>query len=402
MISKASGGLFTAQPSSSRDGVSFYYDTPSTNTLGDLKEITSEYTGKYQPGVLRLNPVTIRRTVGSCPNVTAKTVHPSIPSYIRTGYGPYAACSGWQTGRRLDILNGTYLNSWIKGKSLVKAYSKLSSADWDAGIFAAELREAIQMIRNPASAFINQLFKQRRTPKLWRTLNAAAGTWLEGRYGWTPLVMDLLNAVDVYQTSIVKNLGTLEKKSARVISLSEYSITTRKPHVNYTMWCNWSISYSYSIKAVTSVYYTLQRARSWQESYGLTLNNIPNIIWEKIPFSFVLDWFIGVGGWLQATQPIPHIGNIRNCVSLKSSEVIVATLLNTEPYNGYLTLIAPHSKFSWNVEQLLRTVDDPVPQFPVVDPSMSSVKHIFDSACLLWQKNQKGLLNLSNSLRRKI
>ena len=49
---------------------------------------------------------------------------------------------------------------------------------------------------------------------------------------------------------------------------------------------------------------------------GLTLDNVPSHVWEVVPFSFVVDWFLNVGQWLRAATPDPRISILGNWISV--------------------------------------------------------------------------------------
>lgn len=40
------------------------------------------------------------------------------------------------------------------------------------------------------------------------------------------------------------------------------------------------------------------QAKAYADFFGVNVN--PAILWDVIPFSFVLDWFLDVGGWLDS------------------------------------------------------------------------------------------------------
>jgi hypothetical protein len=40
---------------------------------------------------------------------------------------------------------------------------------------------------------------------------------------------------------------------------------------------------------------------------GTRPRDVPATLWEIVPYSFVVDWFVNVGDWLQAITPVPGI-----------------------------------------------------------------------------------------------
>jgi hypothetical protein len=72
--------------------------------------------------------------------------------------------------------------------------------------------------------------------------------------------------------------------------------------------------------------------RAYLDALGFELN--PKIIWDAIPFSFVLDWFFGIGSWLDRHKydtlelPISYIGSycqVKETVQVESRLVMGGT-----------------------------------------------------------------------------
>jgi hypothetical protein len=72
----------------------------------------------------------------------------------------------------------------------------------------------------------------------------------------------------------------------------------------------------------------LLKMGAWLDSLGINMN--PEIIWDLIPFSFVVDWFIKVGDWLEGFK-VNHLNSsvtiLDMCYSIK-----------TQVTSDYLTL----------------------------------------------------------------
>jgi len=66
-----------------------------------------------------------------------------------------------------------------------------------------------------------------------------------------------------------------------------------------------SVRYGFSAPEVTGF---LARLRQFVEKLGVL---DPAAIWDVIPFSFVVDWFVGVGKWLHANRPSVYRFDIR-------------------------------------------------------------------------------------------
>lgn len=119
-----------------------------------------------------------------------------------------------------------------------------------------------------------------------------ADNWLEYNYGWKPLVQDVYNAVESYQKGITG-------KGSRIRVAQHYGAPPppRRPP-GYD-------PYSYKDPTVgrhvgrSSAQFsgtvTNSRARTLQE---LGFLNPALLAWEKLPYSFVVDWFLPIGDLL--------------------------------------------------------------------------------------------------------
>lgn len=80
------------------------------------------------------------------------------------------------------------------------------------------------------------------------------------------------------------------------------------------------------VKTVGAVYRALplkvtgsyiQILRVLLDSLGFELN--PRILWDAIPFTFILDWFFGIGSWLESHKhdtlelPVAYMGSYVSC-----------------------------------------------------------------------------------------
>jgi hypothetical protein len=68
-------------------------------------------------------------------------------------------------------------------------------------------------------------------------------------------------------------------------------------------------------------------------SYGLGLENIPSAIWEVIPYSFIIDWFVNAGDYIKACTPK---ADVKVLAEWTTTEVIEETeVLHSYTSTGY-------------------------------------------------------------------
>jgi hypothetical protein len=121
---------------------------------------------------------------------------------------------------------------------------------------------------------------------------SVANDWLSIQYGWRPILSDVYGACEelanrvTSQPDIVTATGNGKVEIAMPIAVLQNS---PYPHVKYSGTVN------YSCKGVIKY-----RARTeWADILRTTgLINPLEVAWEVIPYSFVVDWFLPVGNFL--------------------------------------------------------------------------------------------------------
>jgi hypothetical protein len=134
-----------------------------------------------------------------------------------------------------------------------------------------------------------------KKPAGWRpAVRNAGGLWLEYSYGWKPLVQDIFDAAKVLSTP-VDDLWIHESSSNQFITeLIQSNVGTPWDHncidTNYVV-----LKVYARVGAVVSCDNPNLQAL---KNAGLT--NPLSWAWELIPFSFVVDWLVDVGGFIES------------------------------------------------------------------------------------------------------
>jgi len=144
-----------------------------------------------------------------------------------------------------------------------------------------------------------------------------ADQWLEIQYGWKPLLSDLYGAVEVLRQkdSDRQRYYITAKQTARdTVSSSDLdddgqwvgTIRTTKElsvfvRLDYYVSCRWASSLS-----------------------QLGISNPLALAWELVPWSFVVDWFVPIGGYLSsldATSGLSFLGGSKSVRSITESTI---------------------------------------------------------------------------------
>lgn len=135
---------------------------------------------------------------------------------------------------------------------------------------------------------------------------SSSDVWLQLQYGWKPLLSDVYNSVEAvarqsnrparFRVSSSKsyrwNNPEMESYQGLPVLRSETGIYTRK----------YVYVFSYSNEVIHSL-----------SELGLT--NPALIAWELLPYSFVADWFVGVGNYLDTLDATLGLTFEKGCVT---------------------------------------------------------------------------------------
>lgn len=151
--------------------------------------------------------------------------------------------------------------------------------------------------------------------------------WMEYRYAIMPLISSIQDALKLFQEK------SAEFKTDRSKILIPLNPTYDEPAEDHTFSL---IAGAITVRATAKSSYTLPELRL---SDLITFNPLATM-WETIPYSFVVDWFLNVGQWLTA-----QTGGIHDLASQRS--ICVSTKRNVLEHHGaYFTVTNGGSMFS--------------------------------------------------------
>nr|UJQ85694.1 MAG: hypothetical protein 1 [Leviviridae sp.] len=127
--------------------------------------------------------------------------------------------------------------------------------------------------------------------------NVFLDAWLEARYAWRPLILDVQAA---YQY-LSKPNGLTPRRTFRDFDQDEItgSISNSTTVGSYSYVLNGSLTRIRSTRAgiLTEIDLGMSALRD------LGFLNPAGVAWELVPYSFVIDWFVNVAGFLQLANP---------------------------------------------------------------------------------------------------
>lgn len=177
----------------------------------------------------------------------------------------------------------------------------------------------------------------------------ANDSFLNYSFGWKPFIGDLQKLVNIYK-SITQRLDYLRKTRGKITSVkfrkfnvykdiragTGDDILTYEQDNPFNSW-SYKMRYHLKLKSRTIDYFAscklLHELDGLDDAWsgfkaavaGLGINNPASIVWEAIPFSFVLDWFLPVGNFLSnfSVQPFSGRWEISNMVNTLHDRAIL-------------------------------------------------------------------------------
>lgn len=127
-----------------------------------------------------------------------------------------------------------------------------------------------------------------------RRLNAKdlSGRWLEAQYAFMPLISQSYEAGQALQA-----LTRLREKRFNARIATKRKVNQRSDLGPFIF----EEAYSYSKQYTAELYEDMSVGRS------LGLTNPAAIVWELVPYSFVVDWFLPIGSYLSVLGQIPKL-----------------------------------------------------------------------------------------------
>jgi hypothetical protein len=196
-----------------------------------------------------------------------------------------------------------------KNRAQTKFYKELENAltSFQGGVALGELRETLQLIRNPAKTLrrkIDDYFssaKKRRRGSSITKEKVLADMWLEHSFGWLPLLHDLdsarkyhKNRVKQLKQELIKLQGTSVFESVTDTFVGDnggmYHLGARLVTQNRSF-----ARYSGAVASEALGDRVINAS-----AMGLAPRSFAPTIWELFPWSFAVDYFTNVGDVIAA------------------------------------------------------------------------------------------------------
>jgi hypothetical protein len=199
--------------------------------------------------------------------------------------------------------------SGLINKTLQRALLKVQDSKFNLGIFLAESQKTADLISRTAISIARSVQAFRRVnPRLWQQVKRWENgnclkqnwrkiprKWLELQYGWNPLLSDVYGAVSFLNKMRSSPGAILHVEANCRDEQMVYQTVTGGPGNESS--CR--LKYRVKQQCQIGLYYSLNSS-ALADISSLGLINPALIVWELVPYSFVVDWFMPIGSWLQS------------------------------------------------------------------------------------------------------
>lgn len=253
--------------------------------------------------------------------------NPTSTSNPRSGQR-YAGCLGGASGAfnslnhfdELIPVNGIVDHS-LANQSLIAARNRVKSLNVNLGVAFAERDKTARLLGDTATR-IAKSYRALRQGRVRHAMNLLGITsnrsqprgsnvpqkWLEIQYGWKPLLSEVYGACDALSKRNKSDWSVTAKASRS--STKIYSKTFGSPS---------NIGHGVGYAEVFCSSYTRIDALPANETLiSLASSGVTNpllVAWELVPFSFVVDWAIPVGAWLESLDAMLGYGESYSCTA---------------------------------------------------------------------------------------
>lgn len=215
---------------------------------------------------------------------------------------------------------GQFITGTLVNKAQSKLVSQIKSVDFNAGIAFAEAEKSVLLVTNTAKVIAGMIWRLRHgdfedAVRLFRSyhklysdfdpfhvqhpkdtvleVSDISSAWLSLQYGWKPLLSDIYDGFRAFadateQPRVRSGRVSASRTTSVDVSQSPSYYACRGP-------CKATVRYQYRMVE------ELPLARS------LGLLDPLSILWERVPFSFIVDWFLPIGSYLENFNTIPFL-----------------------------------------------------------------------------------------------
>jgi hypothetical protein len=249
------------------------------------------------------------------------------------------------------------------GALVANAAANIYSQGFDGLTFIVELHKTFQLFRGFLKRNLDNLIS-----------GQAYNNWLEARYGWRILVLEMLE--------LQENLASFDRSRERYKQSVGYSDESSSV-TNHAFGAS---SGTYNFTTTETIAYSARGSVIMDIKPPQFSFNPITTAWEIIPYSFVIDWFVGVGTWFES---LSALALSKSSVSAGGLQITVTkeTVSTGVDAASNWTVVIPKDECLTTATQTVR-LPIAVPSLPQIGLGLDRFK-IIDLISLLLQRVPK-------------
>lgn len=223
----------------------------------------------------------------------------------------------------------------MRAQVATQARANIKAPSVQGLVMLAEGRKTLAMMANPMAALRKYILdpktwkktpvpkgsQARRGPKSSSEVSIGAKSWLEGRFGWRPFLMEL----DALKQLLLKGV-----RSQRRTSRAKQERTTEKVFQKTENGGGFVFVNSYTQRTIYTVRsgILVEDFLDFKGELGFRWADVPPAAYELIPYSFVLDWLLNLGNFIQALTPKLGVRELCAFTTIHVKRECVRTMLS--------------------------------------------------------------------------
>lgn len=281
-------------------------------------------------------------------------------------------------------------DSSLRDRAVIDAAAKLLEPDVNYGMILAEASETIDLFTSPANFLAKQLRRLRRPrtykrpagQRLQSAFQYASDAWLQLRYAIMPTISDITDVVGKTTMILAPSFSKIHKKGGGCKGPESYNRTSGVVRY-FTCYFQRIQTAGTEVNYISHIFYRIaDYAAAERNRLGLGLSQVPSIAYEKIPFSFVLDWVVDVGSWIAAARPTPEYSRLGNTASVIRTNYGGTVVTHGSPYPGDIAWTPVSSSFVWSETYYDRGINVSLPVLPPVNADVMNFVRSLDASAL--------------------
>jgi len=287
------------------------------------------------------------------------------------------------------VLGSTFLAAPVLGtqsaidQAVTAAYAKVSEQDAQGLVILAEGQKTI----NSFISIFKRLIRIGRALKKWdvgylrKQLSARelSDRWMEGRYAVRPVVYDMYDIVKAMKRVREKHPFRKTYRSGAsasdTVSQTGVVVAVSNPQGLWNIKAQKTATSSVSVRSGV-----LTAVREITEATIWGLNQPFNALWELVPFSFVVDWFLNVGKTIASWSPAWGINTLASWATvdqtvLQTIQTESATNLWGWPLNCWESAIVATNGYVYKTTRTrTRMINPNLPILPTWNVRLDAAK----------------------------